>query len=222
MIVTFDQEYLMELYTKGQTSDRRHRFQPQIVKKYVRTIDLMKALANVQCLAQYGGLHYEHLHGDREGLSSVRVNDQYRIEFREILEDEQQIAEVVSVRNCQIIINKGNMVHIEGVSDTMIANNLEPVYLTHPGEVLKDELEARGISQRQLAVCIGMPASQLNEMLKAKRALSAEMALLIGKALDLDPAPLLALQTKYNLLTAKRDKSILDRLKEIHKIAAAF
>ena len=52
---------------------------------------------NVMDLTQYGGLHYEHLHGDKEGLSSVRVNDQYRIEFREILEGNKTIAEVVSI-----------------------------------------------------------------------------------------------------------------------------
>ena len=106
------------------------------------------------------------------------------------------------------------MVHVERFDDRMIANNLEPHYLTHPGEVIKDELEARGISQRQLARSIGVPASQLNELLNAKRSLSAEMALLIGQALDLDPAPLLALQTDYNLLSAKRNKSFLERLKD--------
>ena len=114
------------------------------------------------------------------------------------------------------------MVHIEGVDDRMIANNLEPYYLTHPGEVIKDELEYRGISQRRLAAEIGVPASQLNEVLNAKRPLSAEMALLIGKALDLDAAPLLSLQMKYNLLSAKRDKSIFEHLKKISRIAAAF
>ena len=114
------------------------------------------------------------------------------------------------------------MVHVEGIDDRMIANNLEPHYLTHPGEVIKDELEARGISQRQLARSIGVPASQLNELLNAKRSLSAEMALLIGQALGLDPAPLLALQTDYNLLSAKRNKSFLERLKDIPKIAAVF
>lgn len=31
------------------------------------------------------------------------------------------------------------MVHVEGIDDRMIANNLEPHYLTHPGEVIKDE-----------------------------------------------------------------------------------
>ena len=112
------------------------------------------------------------------------------------------------------------MVHLYGIDDRMIANNMEPFYLTHPGEVIKDELEARGISQRQLAKSIGVPASQLNELLNAKRSLSAEMALLIGQALDLDPAPLLALQTDYNLQSAKRNKSFLERLKDIPRIAA--
>lgn len=97
MIVTFEQVYLRELYEKGQADDKKHRFQPQIVRKYTRTIDLMKKLSNVQGLAQYGGLHYEALHGDKEGLSSVRVNDQYRIEFREVLEGDKTIAEVVSI-----------------------------------------------------------------------------------------------------------------------------
>ncbi len=114
------------------------------------------------------------------------------------------------------------MVHVEGKEDKIIANNLEPHYLTHPGEVIKDELEFRGISQRRLAAEIGVPASQLNEVLNAKRPLSAEMALLIGQALDLDAEPLLSLQMKYNLLSAKRNKSFFERLKKIPRIAAVF
>ena len=114
------------------------------------------------------------------------------------------------------------MVHMEGKEDRMIANNLEPYYLTHPGEVIKDELEFRGISQRRLVTEIGVPASQLNEVLNAKRPLSAEMALLIGQALDLDAAPLLSLQMKYNLLSAKRDQSFFEHLKQIRRIAAVL
>ncbi len=114
------------------------------------------------------------------------------------------------------------MEHIERLNDNMIANNLEPHYLTHPGEVLKDELECRGISQRRLAKEIGVPVSQLNEILNGKRAQSTEVALLVGQALDLDATPLLSMQMKYNLLTAKRNKSFLNRLKEISKIAAVF
>ena len=114
------------------------------------------------------------------------------------------------------------MVHVEGIDDKMVANNLEPFYLTHPGEVIKDELESRGISQRRLANEIGVPASQLNEVLNAKRPLSTEMALLIEQALGIDAAPQLSLQMKYNLLSAKRNKSFLKRLKDIRKIAAVL
>ena len=97
MTVTFEKEYLRELYEYGQASVKKHRFQPQIVKKYTRVIDLMMEQANVMDLTHYGGLHYEHLHGDKEGLSSVKVNDQYRIEFREILQEDKTIAEVVNI-----------------------------------------------------------------------------------------------------------------------------
>ena len=97
MLVTFEKEYLRELYEKGQTSDKKHRYQPQIVKKYLRIVDLMMEVSNVMELACYGGLHYEHLHGDKDGLSSVRVNDQYRIEFREVLQGEKTIAELVNI-----------------------------------------------------------------------------------------------------------------------------
>ena len=97
MIVTFEEDYLKELYEEGKCHDKHHRFQPQIARKNTRTVDLMKQLSHLIGLAQYAGLHYEALHGDKEGLSSVRVNDQYRIEFREILDGDKAIAEVVSI-----------------------------------------------------------------------------------------------------------------------------
>ena len=114
------------------------------------------------------------------------------------------------------------MIHVEGIDDRMVANNVEPFFLTHPGEVIKDELEFRGISQRRLAAEIGVPVSQLNEVLNAKRSLSAEMALLIEQALGLDAAPLLSLQMKYNLISAKRNQSFFEHLKQIRRIAAVL
>jgi plasmid maintenance system antidote protein VapI len=49
-----------------------------------------------------------------------------------------------------------------------------------------------------------------------------KMALLIEQALGLDAAPLLTLQMEYNLQSAKRNKSFLERLKDIPRIAAEF
>jgi len=97
MIVTFEQTYLQELYTKGKTSDKKHRFQPQIISKYIKVVDLMKQQENVLGLAKFGSLHYENLHGDKEGLSSVRVNNQYRIEFIENMEAGKQIATICNI-----------------------------------------------------------------------------------------------------------------------------
>lgn len=107
-------------------------------------------------------------------------------------------------------------------SNKLIANNIEPFYPTHPGEVIKDEIEYRGISQRQLANEIGVSYSMLNEVLNSKRVLNTQLALLISAALDIDAEPLLRLQTKYDMLMAKRNQSFMQRMAAIRKIAAAL
>ena len=104
----------------------------------------------------------------------------------------------------------------------MEASNLEPFIPTHPGEIIKDEIEYRGISQRTLATQIGVSPTQLNEVLNGKRALNTEMAMLISAALDIDAEPLLAMQTRYDMITARRNKTFLTKLNSIRKIAAVL
>lgn len=106
--------------------------------------------------------------------------------------------------------------------NTIVANKMKPFIPTHPGEVIKDEIEYRGISQRALAAEIGVSYTQLNEVLNGKRALNTEMALLIGAALDIDAEPLLSMQTRYDMITAQRDAVFARRLKSIRKIAAVL
>lgn len=81
MEIKFDKQYLAELYYKGKTNDKKHRFQPQIIRKYQRCIDLLEAITEIERLYQYHALNYEVLRGDKIGVSSIRVNMQYRIEF---------------------------------------------------------------------------------------------------------------------------------------------
>lgn len=102
----------------------------------------------------------------------------------------------------------------------MIANNLTPAFPTHPGEILKDELEYRGLSQRRLAEEMGMRYTVLNEILNGRRALTEKTALLFEAALGVDSEPLMRLQTKYNMLTIKQDKSFMERLSKLRNIAA--
>ena len=91
---------------------------------------------------------------------------------------------------------------------------------THPGEVLKDEIEERGISQRQLAEGMGLTYSVVNEILNGRRPLTAKTALMFEAALDVPADSLMYLQTKYNMQTARKDTALIKALEKIRKIAA--
>ena len=114
------------------------------------------------------------------------------------------------------------MTTIDGVNPQMIANNLKPFQPTHPGEVLKEELEFRGISQRGLAKELGISYSALNEVLNGKRALNTELAMMMEAALGVDAAPLLAMQNEYDMLMAERNEVFMEKLKQIRRIAAVL
>ncbi len=81
MVVTFEKIYLKDLYEHGRCSDKKHRYQPQIIKVYQRRIEQLLSAPSPETLYQLHALHFEALKGDKRGLFSVRVNEQYRIEF---------------------------------------------------------------------------------------------------------------------------------------------
>jgi len=81
MDVTFEKEYLRDLYKTGKTSDKKHRFQPDIVRKYQRCIEILLGAKSIEVLYNIHSLNYEVLRGDKTNISSIRVNNQYRIEF---------------------------------------------------------------------------------------------------------------------------------------------
>ena len=112
------------------------------------------------------------------------------------------------------------MITLKGIDPRMIANNLTPSELIHPGEVLKEEIEYRGLSQRKLAAQMGISSTLLNEILNGKRAVSTQYALLFEAALNIDAEPLLKMQARYDMQVAKADKSFVERLANIRKIAA--
>ena len=97
MIVIFDKDYLEELYSKGKTDDKRHRFQPDIVKRYKKRIDMLKRALNIEELFTIHSLNYEVLKGDKAGISSIRVNNQYRIEFTVSNQDSETIVYICNI-----------------------------------------------------------------------------------------------------------------------------
>ena len=99
---------------------------------------------------------------------------------------------------------------------------LLPVLLTHPGEIIKDELEDRGISQREFAQNVGMSYSVLNELLNTHRPLTTNTALLFEAALGLPAELLMRIQTKYNLQMARKDKDVIRWMAKIRNAAAVL
>ncbi len=98
MEINFDKEYLRQLYEEGKTSDKKHRFQPNIIARYQLRIKVLEQAQGVEELYALNSLHYEMLKGDKAGISSIRVNDKYRIEFTV-----EHIASETVVKICNIL-----------------------------------------------------------------------------------------------------------------------
>ena len=97
MVVTFEERYLQELYENGRCSQKKHRFQPQVVKKYRRRVDQLQAAPSPESLYQFNALNFEALRGDKLGRFSIRVDDQYRIEFTLDKNVEQPILTICNI-----------------------------------------------------------------------------------------------------------------------------
>ena len=74
----------------------------------------------------------------------------------------------------------------------------------HPGEFLKEALDELGISQAEFARVIGVSPMRISHVIKGTRPVTAELALLFGRALDQSPQYWLNLQAAYDLKTLQR------------------
>ncbi len=98
--------------------------------------------------------------------------------------------------------------------------NPAPFMAVHPGMMIKPELEERGIKQKEFAQMLGMQASHLSEVLRGKRALSAELALKMEKAIGIPAKTLLNAQTQYELESAGADAGTKDN--ELETVAVTI
>ena len=97
MVVTFNEDYLEKLYTKGETGVKKLRFQPQIVRGYQKGIKFLIQAKRKEDLFPFKSLHFEALHGDKEGRFSIRANDQYRIEFTLEETDDEPVVTICNI-----------------------------------------------------------------------------------------------------------------------------
>jgi addiction module HigA family antidote len=90
----------------------------------------------------------------------------------------------------------------------------------HPGELLKEEIEYRGISQNKLAAQMGMSYKALNDILNERRPLTLTTAMLFNAALGVEPGMLMRMQLDYNMRLINSDKTFAKRLTEVRKLTA--
>ena len=89
----------------------------------------------------------------------------------------------------------------------------------HPGEILKEELEARDISQKDFAKAISVSYTMLNEILNGKRSITADFAILVEAALGTPAEHWLNMQARYNLQTAKTKETVKSRFESIRNLS---
>jgi proteic killer suppression protein len=99
MNVEFEKKYLQELYYTGKTTDKKHRFQQNVINGYLKCVRALINAERMEDLFTYNSLHYEKLTGNKLGISSLRINNQYRLEFREI----QNSNNILEIGICSLI-----------------------------------------------------------------------------------------------------------------------
>ena len=89
----------------------------------------------------------------------------------------------------------------------------------HPGEVLLEEfLKPLDISQNKLARAMGVPPRRINEIVHGKRAVTADTAIRLSRALGTSEQFWMGLQADYDLEEAR--KAAESELKKVENIAA--
>jgi HTH-type transcriptional regulator / antitoxin HigA len=91
-----------------------------------------------------------------------------------------------------------------------------PAEVFHPGEFLKDELEARNWTQVEFAEIIGKDARLVNEVMSGKRAVTPETAIVFSEALGTTPDLWLRLEAQYQLSKVKSSDSVVAKKAELH------
>ena len=103
MIIRFEKDYLLDLYQERKTKDKKYRFQPSVVKNYIKRIDTLISANRIEDLFPFHSLNYEVLTGDKKGISSIRINDQYRLEF--IVSKESELEPIITICTIKDITN---------------------------------------------------------------------------------------------------------------------
>lgn len=80
--------------------------------------------------------------------------------------------------------------------------NQTPFVATHPGELIKDEMKERGMTQKQLASELGVKPSVLSQTINAKRSVTLDLAIALERVFAVPADMWISLQSQYDLDSA--------------------
>lgn len=101
------------------------------------------------------------------------------------------------------------------MTSAVLEDGMRPI---HPGEILKDEIEALNLSLAGFARLLKVPHNRISELVRGQRALSADTALRLARLLGTSADFWLDLQKDYDLKIARAKAG--DTLAEITPLAA--
>ena len=78
--------------------------------------------------------------------------------------------------------------------------------LSHPGRLLRRELEARGLSANRLAIELGVPSGRITDILNGRRSISADTAVRLGRFFGNAPQFWLDLQSQHDIAAVQRER----------------
>lgn len=81
MIIQFENHYLENIF-QGVRPKGKPKFNEVVIRRFIKTVKLLKYIESVQKLSQHVGLNFESLKGTYKGKYSVRVDQRYRIILR--------------------------------------------------------------------------------------------------------------------------------------------
>jgi len=89
-----------------------------------------------------------------------------------------------------------------------------------PGRLLREALQGSGEVQDLHAIRLGISRRRLNEILNARRGVTADSALRLARYLGTEPEFWLAAQAEYDLADARRDRRLMREVEAIVPLRA--
>lgn len=172
-------------------------------QKAKRRLDVLHAAASLLDLAALNSNCLEALAGDRKGQHSIRVDLSIASASTGTMATRKMWKWWTTINAAAN--NQGRTALpgeiVVNMVDKMI-DTKKKIQPTHPGEILQEEMHARGITINFVARALRVPPSRIDEIVKRRRAVTAETALRLARFFGTSAQFWLNLQTAYDLAVA--------------------